>query len=483
MVMATRLLVVSRTIVRRVLAERPLQRDPRDPPEMASRSPAGRSTADRRKKPPDPEIVALERERNPVRRLFRLLGPGFVTGASDDDPSGIATYANAGAGFGYGLLWTALVTFPMMTAVQFACAKIGLVTGRGLAGVLREHYSRWLLYPAVIALFVANTINVGADLGAIAASVNLIVPAIPPAPVVLPVALLILAIQVLGSYRLIARAFQWLALALVAYIGAAILSHPDVGAVLAGTFVPSVSLDRTFVTALVAILGTTISPYLFFWQTNQEVEDEQSHGRTQLWQRQGATKKELHYAGLDVGAGMLFSNLVMFFVILATGATLHVQGHTQIGSATEAAQALRPVAGDFAATLLGIGLIGGGVLAVPILSGSAAYALSEALGWRYGLDEPAHRAPQFYLVIAIATVLGVALNLLGINPIDALVVTAVLNGLVAPPLLVLVMVVSGDRRIMGNRVNGPVVRAVGWLTAGVMGIAALGLIATSLGGG
>jgi NRAMP (natural resistance-associated macrophage protein)-like metal ion transporter len=443
----------------------------------------GRSPAAPRRTPPNTRVAAIGRERNALKRFVTILGPGFVTGASDDDPSGIATYANAGAAFGYGLLWTAIVTFPMMTAVQYACAKIGLVTGRGLAGVLREHYPRWLLYAAVVPLLVANTINVGADLGAIAASVNLIVPAVPAAPLVLPIAVGILAVQVLGSYRLIAQVFQWLALALVGYAGAAILARPDVGAVLAGTLIPTISLDRTFVTALVAILGTTISPYLFFWQASHEVEDEISDGRTRLWQRQGATAKELHYMGLDVGVGMLFSNAVMFFVILATGATLHAQGDTAIGSATEAAQALRPLAGDFAATLLAIGLIGGGVLAVPILSASGAYALSEAFGWPFGLDRHFERARQFYLVIAVATILGVGMNLLGINPIEALVVTAVINGLVAPPLLALVMIISGDAGIMGKRVNGRLVGVVGWITTAVLAVAALALIWFTLSGG
>jgi NRAMP (natural resistance-associated macrophage protein)-like metal ion transporter len=435
-----------------------------------------------RRKPPNPKVASLAHERNPVVRLFRILGPGFITGASDDDPSGIATYANAGAGFGFGLLWTAVLTFPLMTAVQYACAKIGLVTGRGLAGVLRQHYPRWLLYPTVVALFVANTINVGADLGAIAASVNLIVPSIPAAPIVLPIAVTILALTIFGSYALIARVFQWLALALVGYAGAAILAKPDLAGVVAGTLIPTVSADPTFITALVAILGTTISPYLFFWQASHEVEEEISNGRRRLWQRQGATDKELHYAGVDVAVGMLFSNAVMYVVILATGATLHAQGHTTIGSATEAAQALRPLAGDLAATLLGVGLIGGGVLAVPILAASAAYAMSEAFGWRYGLDRQPARAPQFYVVIAIATVLGVGLNLLGINPIAALVVTAVINGIVAPPVLALVMIVSGNARIMGARTNGRLLTIVGWLTTIVMAIAALALIVTTIAG-
>jgi NRAMP (natural resistance-associated macrophage protein)-like metal ion transporter len=434
----------------------------------------------RQRKPPNPTVVAVAQERNPLLRAAKLLGPGFVTGASDDDPSGIATYANAGAAFGFGLLWTALVTFPLMTAVQYACAKIGLVTGRGLAGVLRQSYPRWLLYPTVVALFAANTINVGADLGAIAAAVNLIFPTLPPAPLVLPIAAVVLGLTVFGSYGLIARVFQWLAIVLVAYVGAGVLAHPDVLAVLAGTFVPRLSTDPTFLTALVAILGTTISPYLFFWQASHEVEEEISSGRRRLWQRQGATDRELRYAGFDVTAGMLFSNLVMFFVILATGATLNVQGHTEIGSATEAAQALRPIAGDLAATLLGVGLLGGGVLAVPVLAASAAYALSEAFGWSYGLDRQPARAPQFYLVIAVATGLGVALNILGINPIQALVLTAVINGLVAPPVLALVMLVSNDRRIMGARTNGRLLNVAGWLTTGLMAVAAIALIVTTV---
>ncbi|HYL40617.1 MAG TPA: divalent metal cation transporter, partial [Candidatus Binatus sp.] len=250
--------------------------------------------------------MSLGRERNPLRRLVRVLGPGFITGASDDDPSGIATYANAGAAFGYGLLWTALLSFPLMAVVQFICAKVGLVSGKGLAGVLREHAPRWVLYPTVIALLVANTINVGADLGAIAASINLLVPALPPEPLVIPVTIAIVGLVVLGSYRLIARVFQWLALALLAYAGAAILAHPNLGGVLAGTLVPRVSADPAFLAALVAILGTTISPYLFFWQASHEVEDEKSVGRTRLWQRRGATDLELHYAGVVVTAGMLF---------------------------------------------------------------------------------------------------------------------------------------------------------------------------------
>jgi NRAMP (natural resistance-associated macrophage protein)-like metal ion transporter len=423
---------------------------------------------------------AIRREPNPVKRFFKVLGPGFVTGAADDDPSGIGTYATAGASLGFGTLWTPLVTFPLMAGVQLVCARIGMVTGRGLAGVLRQHYPRGLLYPAVAGLVVANTINVGADLGAISAAINLLLPALPIAPLVLPVAVGILVLQIWGSYRLIARTFKWLTLALLAYIGTSVLAEPDWMQVLTATFVPTISMDQTFLLTLVAILGTAISPYLFFWQATQEVEEEVSMGRTRLWQRKGASDKELEYAALDVNSGMFFSCFVMYFIILATGATLHMAGTTDIQSATDAAQALRPLAGDLSAILLAVGLIGSGVLAVPILSGSAAYALSEAFGWKYGLDKNPARAKQFYAVIVMATLVGVGLNSFGINPIDALFFTAVINGFVAPPLLVLVMLIGNNRTIMGERTNGKLVNVLGWTTAVAMFVAAAVLVVTSL---
>jgi NRAMP (natural resistance-associated macrophage protein)-like metal ion transporter len=422
----------------------------------------------------------VEAEPNLVRRFLKILGPGFISGAADDDPSGIGTYAVAGASLGYAPLWTALLTYPLMAAVQLVCAKIGLVTGRGLAGVLREHYPRWLLYGAVIPLFAANTINVGADLGAIAAAINMLVPTLPIPLLVLPIALGILALQIWGSYRLIARVFKWLTLALFAYIGSAILARPDWGEVLRATFIPTISLDQAFLLALVAILGTTISPYLFFWQASEEVEEEVAMGRTQLWRRRGASDRELEYAAVDVNVGMGFSVLVMYFIMLASAATLHESGKTDIQSATDAAEALRPLAGDLSSVLLAVGLIGSGVLAVPILSASAAYALSEAFGWRYGLDQNPGRAKQFYAVIFLATLIGVGIDYLGINPIDALFLTAVINGFVAPPLLVMIMLVANNRKIMGKRTNSRLTNVLGWGAAVVMLLAAGVLVLTSI---
>jgi len=443
----------------------------------AAKASGGEPRVDRGR-PADPKTAELRAEKNPLKRLGKVLGPGLITGASDDDPSGIGTYAQAGAQYGFATLWTTLLMLPMMTAVQYMCAKIGLVTGHGLAGVLREHHPR-ALYPAVIALVIANILNAGADIGAIAAAINLLVP-IPAIIFIVPVSLTIIALQVFGTYRLIERVFKWLALALLAYIGAALFARPDIGAALAGTLLPTIRLDPKYIAILVALLGTTISPYLFFWQASQEVEEQISIGRRQLRQRQGASGFELKYALWDTIAGMVFSEVVAYFIILATGATLFVAGVTNITSATDAAQALRPIAGDASVILLAVALIGAGVLAVPVLTGSAAYAVTEALGWKSGLDRPLTRAPQFYAVIVAATLVGMAINFLGINPIAALVLSAVLNGLIAAPLLVLVMLVSNDRKAMGERTNGRLLNVVGWVTTIVMGLAAIGLVVTTI---
>ena len=398
--------------------------------------------------------AAMANEPNPVKRFLKILGPGLVTGASDDDPSGIGTYVSAGASLGFTTLWMALFTFPLMVAVQFICAKIGMVSGKGVARVLRENYSRKLLFPVIFFLVVANVVNAGVDIGAIAAAINLIVP-LPITLLIIPITLAILALQIWGSYKLIANTFKWLTLALFAYIGAAFFAKPDWSEVL-----------------------RSISPYLFFWQASQEVEEEVSMGRKQLWQRKGATDNELKYAFWDVNIGMLLSNLVMYFIILTTAATLFKSGKTDVQSATDAAEALRPLAGDAAKFLLAIGLIGAGVLAVPVLTGSAAYAVSEAFGWKYGLDEKPYRAKQFYAVIVAATLVGMLINFLGINPITALFWTAVLNGFLAPPLLIVIMLIANNQKIMGKRTNGRVSNFLGWLTAVIMTVAAVALIIT-----
>jgi NRAMP (natural resistance-associated macrophage protein)-like metal ion transporter len=418
----------------------------------------------------------MDRHDNPIKRFFARLGPGLITGASDDDPSGIGTYSQAGAALGYATLWTAIVTLPLMIVVQHICAKIGMCSGRGLAGVLRKFYPRWLLYPAVAGLVVANTINVGVDISAIAAAINMFVP-IPIWAMVLPIGIAILVLQIWGSYHLIVKIFKWLTLSLFAYVIAAFLAKPDWAAVAYATFVPQISFTGEYVTTIVAILGTTISPYLFFWEASEEVEEEKSEGRN-LGQRKGATDAEIKAEKFDTITGMVFCNVVFYFVILAAASTLHVSGQTNIQSATEAAQALRPLAGDLATVLFAIGLIGAGLLAVPVLSGTAAYAVAETFNWTSGLDEKPRHAKKFYGIIALSTLVGVSIDFLGINPIRALFWTAVINGVVAPPLLVIVMLIANNKRVMGKRTNGLAANIVGWLAAAVMFAAAIGMVLT-----
>jgi len=414
---------------------------------------------------------------NSFKQFLKVLGPGLITGAFDDDPSGIATYSMAGASLGYATLWMALITFPLMAAVQFICAKIGLVSGMGLAGIMRRNYSRGIVYAAVFALVLANTINAAADIQAVAAGINLLVP-ISITLLIAPIAALILIVQILGSYRLIAKIFRWLTLSLLAYIGAAFLAKPDWNDVLRGTLVPTLKLDSDFLSMLVAILGTTISPYLFFWQASQEVDEQKACGRKHLWQRQGATKTELKYAAWDVNTGMLLSNVVMYFIILATAATLHKSGATQIDTATQAAETLRPVAGQGAYVLMALGLIGTGILAIPILTGSAAYSVAEVLGWKCGLDEKPAAAKEFYLVMTVCTLGALAINFFGVNPMKALFWTAVINGFLSPPLLIVVMFIANNRKVMGNRVNGTALNFLGWSTTVVMIVAAVVLVWT-----
>ena len=416
---------------------------------------------------------------NPLVRYFRVLGPGLITGASDDDPSGITTYSVAGASLGYGMLWTALATYPLMAAVQLVCARIGLVTGQGLAGVLRRHYPRPLLYSACLLLLVANVFNISADLGGMGEAAEMLsgVPGLFWVPLF---GVSIVLVTVYASYPAFARALKWLTAVLFAYIIAAVLAQPDWAAALAATLVPRLGGDAVSIATLVAILGTTISPYLFFWQASQEVEEEKARGRGTLAQRRGATTHELTDAAFDVNTGMLFSNLVMYFIILATAATLHRAGHREIETARQAAEALRPLAGDGAYLLYSLGLIGTGFLAIPVLAGSASFALAEVFGWRAGLSLSLRRAWRFYLVLAGSILGGMAITLLEANPIRMLFASALVNGLLAPPLLVVVMLVGGNRRIMGPHVNGPWLTVLGWAATAVMTAAALAFFAVGL---
>jgi NRAMP (natural resistance-associated macrophage protein)-like metal ion transporter len=424
-----------------------------------------------------PKAPAPKHSHNPVVRYFQMLGPGLVTGASDDDPSGITTYSVAGAAYGYAFLWTALVTFPLMAAIQLICARIGLVTGRGLAGAVGRHYPRPLLLGACLILLVANVFNIAADLGGMAEAAAMLT-GLPARPFILIFGVGITAVTVYASYGTFARSLKWLTAVLFAYIAAAVLARPDWLAVLRSTLIPALQWNERAVGTLVAILGTTISPYLFFWQASQEVEEEKGRGKRTLAQRRGATAHELADARLDVNTGMFFSNVVMYFIILATGATLYRTGLHDIQTAKQAAEALRPLAGDAAYLLFGLGLIGTGLLAVPVLAGSASFAVAEIFNWRAGLDLKPRPAWRFYLVLAGAIVCGMVLDVFETNPIRVLFLSAVLNGLLAPPLMLLVMLVGNNRKIMGEDVNGFWLNLLGWLATAAMTVAAIAFFAT-----
>ena len=414
---------------------------------------------------------------NKLKRFFKALGPGFITGASDDDPSGIGAYSQAGAQFGYGQLWTALFSFPFQAAIQEMCGRIGLITGKGLAGVIRRHYNRKVLYSAVFILLVANTVNIGADLGAMASSGQLLL-GIPFIFWLIGVTVASLLLQVFVSYHLYARFLKYLTFSLLAYVVTAFIVREPWGRALHATLIPSFSFNKDYILNIVAILGTTISPYLFFWQASEEVEEEvEKHELRSM----GAgvpklAKNDVHDMRVDTIVGMFFSNLVMFFIILTTATTLGAHGITNINTADQAAQALRPLAGDFAYVLFAVGIIGTGLLAVPVLAGSASYALSEAFGWKEGLYRKFQKAHGFYGVITIATLVGLLVNFTPIPPFKMLYYTAILNGICAPPLMVLIMLVANNKKIMGVHTNGKLLNVLGWVITLVMSAAAIALL-------
>ena len=410
-----------------------------------------------------------------VGRFFRELGPGLITGAADDDPSGISTYSVTGASFGFAQLWTVFFAFPLMTAVQVMCARLGMVGGEGLAAIIRRRYSRWVLWGACALLIFANVVNIGADLSGMAEAMEMMTGL--HALVWLPLfAVLIVALLVWSSYRHMARVFKWLTLVLFAYVAAAFLAHPRWGSVIKATFVPHVEWSASYLATFVAILGTTISPYLFFWQTAQEVEEERSEGRKTVKARRGATDEELRAARTDVMAGMAFAGVVMYFIIVATGATLHESGQRDIETARQAAEALRPLAGNLAYLLFTVGLVGTGMLGIPALAGSAAYAVAEALHWRGSLNDKPRVASKFYGVLAASVVLGLALNAMKLNAVKMLFYAAVVNGVLAPPLIVLVTLLTSDERVMGKRTNTPLLKWLGWVTAVVMAAASIAML-------
>ncbi len=427
--------------------------------------------------------------KNRLSNFFRALGPGIITGAADDDPSGIATYSQTGAQFGYGQLWTALYQLPLMIAVQEACARIGAATGRGLAGVVKERYSRSILYGVVGLVVVANTINIGADIGAVAAAVRLLVD-IPFTLLAIAIAAIIVLLEVFVTYKQYAKGLKWLSLALLAYPVTALVVAEPWGEIIRATLIPHIEFSFQYLFIVTGVFGTSISPYMFFWQASEEVEEELERGIVAVGEEQEPPLPESFIPNLriDTVVGMIVAEAAQWFIIIATATVLFSHGVTNIATAADAAKAFEPLvqsfpyAGVLAKMLFAVGIIGLGFLGIPVLAGSAAYALSEALGWREGLSKTFRQAPGFYGVIIVSTVVGLLLNFSGIDPIHALVWTAVFNGIAAVPLLFVIAKINGSKKILGAERGGPLSRTFVWLTFVVMACSGLALLATLLTG-
>jgi len=398
--------------------------------------------------------------------FIRALGPGLITGASDDDPSGIGTYSSVGAKFGFGILWMAAWLLPMMLAIQEVCARIGIVTNRGLAGVLQEHYKKKVVGAAVVLLIIANVANIGADLGAMAASLQLLIPVNFYAAAIF-FAVLTIIFEIFIGYHIYVKFLKWLAISVLAYVVTGFIIHPDWKIIFNSAFIPQITFSKEYIFAMIAVFGTSITPYLFFWQASEEVEENRLHQKLhRLFHKKenNGVKYKIARMRTDVGTGMILANIVFFFIVLTTAQVLFKNGITNIESADQAALALRPLAGKYAFLLFAFGIIGTGMLAVPVLAGSGAYALAEIMKWREGLEQKFSRAKGFYLVITFSILVGLALNFFHINPIMALYYSAFLNGLIALPLLIVIMIVGDDKKIMGKETHPTWVRIFGWMS-------------------
>lgn len=412
-----------------------------------------------------------------AKEYWNNLGPGLTTGAADDDPSGIATYSQTGAQYGFQLIWLSLFTFPLMSIVQEMCARVGIVTGQGLAANMRKHYSKKILGFVTILLFAANVFNIGADLGAMAEGARLLFPNLNSAFLIIVFALGSLVLQIFTTYARYAKYLKYLALVLVSYVISSLYINIDWSTVLAHTVVPTMTFSKEQLLIVCGILGTTISPYLFFWQTSQEVEEDILKGEVTIAERKHDVSPEhIKKMRIDVWSGMFVSNIVMFFIIAACAATLFVHGITNINSAADAAIALKPFAGNFAYTLFAIGIIGTGLLAIPVLAGSTSYAVSESMGWKFGLYRKLKEAYSFYGVIIIAMVLGIAMNFIGLDPIKALIYSAAFNGIVAPIVLYFIVKLSSNKHVMGKYVNHKAATFFGWVVTIAMTLSAMALI-------
>lgn len=420
------------------------------------------------------------KEEKPVKiagKYWKTLGPGLTTGAADDDPSGIATYSQMGASQGFGLIWLSLFSFPLMGVVQEMCARIGLATGVGLAANIRKYYSKKILYLCTSLLLFANVFNIGADLGAMAKSVQLIWPFLPFVFLILLFAVVSLFLQIFISYKKYAKYLKYLTLVLFAYVITAFSVNMDWSLVFYNTLIPNFHFSKDVIILLCAALGTTISPYLFFWQSSQEVEEQILHGgKTVEMRRNNNTEQDIKNMRIDVWSGMFVSSLIMFFIIAVCAMTLYTNGITDIKTASDAAVALRPFAGEFAFFLFALGILGTGFLAIPVLAGSASYAISESFGWKTGLYRKLKQATSFYGVIIVAMILGIILNFVGIDPIKALIYSAVLNGIISPLMLFFIVHLSGDESIMGNFKNKILSNVIGWLTFGLLSLVGIGAL-------
>lgn len=416
-------------------------------------------------------ITKLAKNNQAVKKtkaFWHKLGPGLTTGAADDDPSGIATYSQTGSSYGFNLLWLAAYSFPLMAVVQEMCARIGLATGRGLAANIKTHFARWTLYTTTVLLLVANIFNIGADLGAMAKAVQLVFPALPFEPLIFLITFISLFLQIFTSYKEYAKYLKWLTLVLFSYVATGLIININWSEIWRNALLPSLNFSKEQFFLITGILGTTISPYLFFWQTSQEVEEEILAGKTALRDRKTTNPKDISNMRMDVWIGMFISNLVMFFIIAVCGATLHKAGITNINTAAEAAAALKPLAGSQAYLMFTMGILGTGLLGVPVLAGSASYSLSEALGWRQGLYRKLKQAYSFYGVIIIAMIVGLFINFTGLDPMKTLIYAAVLNGLVAPIVLLQIVKLSSSEKVMGVYKNGIWAKIFGWTTVGLM---------------
>ena len=407
---------------------------------------------------------------NKLKRFWKVLGPGLITGASDDDPSGIATYSQAGAAFGLSTLWTAIIAFPLMAAIQQMCARIGLVTSQGLTGTLKKHYPRPILYLMLLFSFPAIIMNIGADIAGMGAVGNLLFPTIEANYFSVVFTIILLGLIIYLPYQKIASVLKYLCIVMLVYFIVPFLYKQDFGAIIKATFVPTIKFDKNFISIIVGILGTTISPYLFFWQASVEVEEMKNRKHIIV------NKKIIHEINQDVDFGMTVSGFVMYFIILTTGTVLYNGGIHQIDTVEQAAMALKPIAGNLAYLLFAIGVIGTGLIAIPVLSGSISYIFSETFGWEQGLDKKFHEAKGFYVIIAISLILGLSMNYIGISPIQSLIYTAILYGLTAPVLIAIILHISNNEKIMGTNVNGKLANFLGFSALVIMSVAAIALI-------